>query len=78
MPFSTILNIPPHSYQEITEDEAKIMYCKGDPIYTLTLKQNLRKIPASYEYSSHAPASELFYRGIPQYEGRVQFFKKIK
>lgn len=62
-------------YVEITKTEAKELYCKGNSIY---ISNNLRKywkLPASYEYSSHAPAEELFNRSIPKGEGETRFYK---
>lgn len=60
---------------EITREEAKNMYCKGKNVYISTNNRTHWKLPASYEYGSHAPAEELFYRSIPQYEGKVKFYK---
>lgn len=62
-------------YIEITEKEAKTMYCKCENVYVSTDARSLWKLPASYEYGSHAPKEELFYRSIPEYEGKVAFFK---
>lgn len=68
-------------FVEITKEEATSLYCKGENIYITTSGgeiwkgRTLWKLPASAEYGSHAPAEELFYRGIPNYEGKVTFFK---
>lgn len=62
-------------YVEITEAEAKELYCKDEKVYICNDKRNYWKLPASYEYSSHAPAGDLFYRSIPKYEGNTKFYK---
>ena len=69
------------NFVEITMEEAKNLYCKCEKIYITTSGTKVWKgrtywkIPASGEYSSHAPIEELFYRGIPNNEGNVRFFK---
>lgn len=60
---------------KITREEAKNIYCKGENVYITTNSREYWKIPASYEYGSHAPAEELFNSSIPQYEGNVEFYK---
>ena len=60
---------------EITEDEAKERYCKYLNVYVSTNERTHWKLPASYEYSSHAPVEDLFYRSIPRNEGEVKFYK---
>jgi len=62
------------SFKSITPDVAKQLYCKGYLVYVNTACRTHWRLPASYEYGSHAPAEELFYRSIPQYEGEVKFF----
>ena len=62
-------------YIEITENEAKILYYGGENVYVSTNARTHWKLPASYEYASHAPKEELFYRSIPECEGKVAFFK---
>ena len=64
-----------NNYMEITREEAKEIYCKGNNVYICNDKQKYWKLPASYEYSSHAPISELFERSIPKYEGETKFYK---
>lgn len=66
------------TYLQITEEEAKKMYCEGHKVYVTTNKRTHWKMPSSYEYCSHAPAEELFNRSIPKYEGGVGFFKTVK
>lgn len=62
-------------YIEITKEEAKKLYCKSEKVYVTTNTRTHWKLPASGEYGSHAPAEELFYRSIPEYEGDVKFFR---
>lgn len=47
----------------VTENEAKDAYCKGKRIW-IDGEYGQVKITPSYEYGSHAPAEELFYRGV--------------
>lgn len=56
-----------NKYIEITKEEAKERYCYGNCIYICTDdgKYEYWKMPASYDYGSHAPAEQLFYRSIP-------------
>lgn len=65
-------------FVEITKEEAKIAYCKSKRVYVSTDEREFWKLPASGEYGSHAPIEELFYRGIPMYEGNVRFFKNAE
>ncbi len=65
-------------YTEITENEAKTLYCSGEKVYISTDAREHWKMPSSWEYGSHAPKEELFYRSIPQYEGKTTFFKVAK
>lgn len=65
-------------YVKITEAEAKELYCHTEYVYVSTDKREHWRLPASYEYASHAPAEDLFYRSIPEYEGDVEFFKAVK
>lgn len=44
-----------------TEEEAKVAYCKCNSIWINT-PYGIEKIRSSWEYGSHAPAEELFYR----------------
>lgn len=62
---------------EITKEEAKKEYCKGNNVYVSNEKRNFWKLPASYEYSSHESAESLFYRSLPEYEGKNTFYKMI-
>lgn len=62
------------NFSPITKDEAKQRYCKGEPVYVTTRHRTHWKLPASYEYSSHAPKEELFYRSIPDNEGEVRYY----
>lgn len=63
------------NYIEITEDEAKKIYCNGENVYICNNKRKYWKLPKSYEYGSHAPVEQLFYRSIPRYEGNTIFYK---
>ena len=63
------------NFVEISKEEAKIAYCNHKKVYISTDSRKFWKMPASYEYGSHAPINELFYRGSPEYEGNVRFFK---
>lgn len=49
-------------YVEITEAEAKEIYCKGGQIYTSEDGKEFYRVPCSYEYGSTLPAEQLFYR----------------
>ena len=62
------------NFKSITPDTAKQLYCKSYPVYVSTNCRQYWKLPAAYEYSSHAPQEELFYRSIPEYEGEVKFY----
>ena len=64
-----------NNYTEITREEAKNLYCKGNSIYICNNSRKYWKLPESYEYSSHAPAEELFNRSIPTGEGETKFYK---
>ena len=66
----------PKQYIEIPINVAITAYGLGKDIYVCTDHRNFWKLPATYEYSSHAPASELFYNGLPFNEGAIRFFKK--
>lgn len=61
-------------YTLISKAMAKELYCHGHSVYITTNKRSFFRLPASYEYGSHASAVELFYRGIPEYEGDVRFY----
>ena len=63
-------------YTKISKEEAKELYCKNNDIYICSNKRKYWKLPASYEYSSHAPITELFERSVPKYEGDVKFYKR--
>ncbi len=61
-------------YTLISTAMAKDLYCRGRSVYITTDKRSLFRLPASYEYGSHAPAEELFYRSIPDNEGEVRYY----
>ena len=63
------------NYIEITEAEAKEIYCKGGQIYITNNRRNFWRVPCSYEYGSSAPVEVLFKRSIPEYEGETKYFK---
>jgi hypothetical protein len=60
---------------KITHEEAKKAYCNGYSVYITTDRRKEWRIPASYEYGSHAPAEVLFARSIPTGEGIITFYK---
>lgn len=62
-------------FEEITSKEAFRNYCHGQSVYITTDRRKLWRLPASYEFGSHAPASELFFRCVPDNEGEVKYFK---
>lgn len=64
-------------YREVSKGDAKELYCKGNNIYICNNKRKYWKLPASYQYSSHAPISELFERSIPKYEGEIKFYAEV-
>jgi len=65
-------------YIKITEEEAKELYCHTEYVYLSTDKREHWQMPPSYHFASHAPAEDLFYRCVPEYEGDVEFFKAVK
>ena len=64
-----------NNYTEISKEEARNLYCKGDNVYVCNNRRKYWELPASYQYSSHAPVTELFKRNIPKYEGDTKFYK---
>ena len=65
-----------NDYVEISKEEARELYCEGNNnVYICNNKRKYWKLPASYQYSSHAPVTELFERSIPKYEGDTKFYK---
>ena len=65
-----------NNYTEISIEEAKELYCNGNnKIYICNNKRKYWKLPESYQYSSHAPDTELFERSIPKSEGDTKFYK---
>lgn len=64
-------------YKEITKEEAKERYCRCKEVYLSNRERGYWKMPGMYEYSSHAPAEELFYRSIPNGEGETKFFMPL-
>ena len=63
------------NYIEITEAEAKEIYCKGGQIYITNNKRTFWRVPCTYEYGSHATSESLFKRSIPEYEGETKYFR---
>lgn len=61
-------------YIEISIEKAKENYCKGKKVFVSNDDRSYWKMPSSCEYGSHAPIEDLFYRGIPMYEGDNRFF----
>ena len=59
--------------KEVSKNEALKAYCKGLDVYTIK-DGKMRKMPSSYEYSSGAPASELFCRSLPVYGYNGKFY----
>lgn len=62
-------------FEEITAQAAFRRYCHSQSVYITTARRKLWRLPASYEFGSHAPASELFFRCVPDNEGEVKYFK---
>jgi hypothetical protein len=62
---------------EITELEAKEIYCNGGNVFITNNRRTFWRMPCSYEYGSNAPAEQLFYRSIPKYEGQTIFYKSL-
>lgn len=52
----------------VSEQEAKMAYCKGKNIW-VDCKYGQTKLTPSGWYSSHAPATELFYREVNHSQG---------
>ena len=67
---------PTTEYKEITEVEAKEIYCNDRQIYITNDKRNLWRVPCSGEYGSHEPTEQLYYRSIPKGEGQNIYFVK--
>lgn len=71
-----------NKYTEISKEEAKLIYTHNmneyARIYICNSKREYWRMPASYEYGSHAPAEELFHRSIPWGEGEARFFIEEK
>lgn len=65
-------------YIEITKEEAKTRYIDGEYVYISNDKRQYWRMPASYEYASHASVKELFFRGLPECEGENRFYKTEK
>ena len=65
-------------YIEITELEAKGIYCGGEQIYITNDKREFFRVPCSGDYGSHAPAEVLYTRSVPTHEGKIKFFIKEK
>lgn len=63
-----------NKYIEISKEKAKENYCDGKKIFISNNERNYWKMPSSSEYGSHASIEDLFYRGIPMYEGDNKFF----
>lgn len=59
----------------ISREEAKELYCKGDNVYICNDTRKYWKLPSSYEYGSNESAEELFNRSIPTNEGETKFYK---
>lgn len=64
-----------NKYTEISKEEAKELYRKGNNVYLCNNVRKYWKLPASYEYNSHATEDELFNRSIPLSEGEAKFYK---
>ena len=63
------------TYTEISQDEAKQLYIKCKKVYVSTNSRKYWQLPPASAYSSHAPASSLFYRSLPEYEGEITYYK---
>ena len=64
-------------YIEISEEEAKELYCKGDQVYFTSRTKTFWQLPASYEFASLVPAEQLFYRLISSGE-ETKFYKDAR
>lgn len=60
----------------VSQKTALINYIHGKPVYVSTGMRTYWKLPAAHEYSSHAPATELFYRSLPEHEGTIYYYIK--
>lgn len=67
---------PTTEHKEITEAEAKEIYCKGGQIYITNDKREFWRVPCSGEYGSHETTEQLYYRSIPKGEGQNRYFIK--
>lgn len=65
-------------YIEISKEEAIQLYCKCEDVFICNDKRKFWKMPKSYEYSSHEPEKNLFFRSIPSGEGDTKFYKSKK
>lgn len=63
-------------FMSISEEIALNHYIHGNPVYVSTGMRTYWKLPAAHEYSSHAPATELFYRSLPEHEGTIYYYIK--
>ena len=62
------------SMKQVTREKAQELYESGASVYVTNDMRSNWKMPASYEYSSHAPAKELFNRSEPKFEGENRYF----
>ena len=67
-----------YNYTEISKEEAKELYRNSNDIYICNNRRKYWRLPASSEYSSHAPITELFERSVPKYEGNTSFYIQFK
>ena len=65
-------------YIEISEEEAKELYCKGDKVYITNRMKTMWKMPATYEFNSLVPAEQLFYRLLSSGGNETKFYKLVK
>lgn len=63
-------------FMSILESVALDNYIHGKPVYVSTGMRTYWKLPAAHEYSSHAPATDLFYRSLPKWEGTIYYYMK--
>lgn len=54
--------------KQINKEDAIKLYCKGNVIYTM-VNGEYRRMASAGDYSSHAPAEQLFYRSNFKHEG---------
>lgn len=65
-------------YIEISEEEAKELYCNGDKVYITNRMKTMWKLPPTYEFNSLVPAEQLFYRLLSSGGDETKFYKMVR